>query len=239
MNPALLSTEAHRGLRVRAEAGVFPTDAVMSCVTVPDEFRRVQHDYLILFRRDPEQDRFTALAMFGFETGENLYLEDGRWDAGYRPLAMSIQPFLIGGTPGDKEAKQVHIDLAHARVVEDDGEGVRVFDDEGRPSPYLEAMIDRLGALDAGFEGGADFFAALKRHDLLEPMSLDITLDDGTTNRLVGFHVIDEDRLRALDAAALGELHAEGHLMPIFMALASISNLDTLVARKNRRNARG
>lgn len=239
MTHALLSTEAHRDLRVTTGAGTVPSDAVMSCIIVPDEFRRVQHDYLILFRRDPERDQFTALAMFGFEAGENLYLEDGRWDAGYRPLAMSIQPFLIGGNPGDKEAKQVHIDLGHARIVADGGEGMRVFDDEGRPSPYLETMIDRLGALDSGFERTAEFFAALKRHDLLEPMSLDVSLEDGTTNRLVGFHVIDEDKLRALGAAALGELHAEGHLLPIFMALASIANLDALVARKNRRNARG
>jgi len=41
-------------------------------------------------------------------------------------------------------------------------------------------------------------------------------------------------RLRALDPGALAELHAEGHLMPIFMALASLSNIGALVARKNR-----
>lgn len=239
MNHALLSSEAHRGLRVRAETVVVPSDAVMSCITVPDEFRRVQNEYLILFRRNPETDEFTALAMFGFEAGENLYHEDDRWDASYRPLAMSIQPFLIGGVPGDQEAKQVHIDLAHARVAQGDAEGVRLFDDDGRHSPYLEEMIDRLGALDAGYERTAGFFAALKRHQLLEPLSIDITLDDGMINRLVGFHVIDEDKLRDLEPAALGELHAEGHLLPIFMALASVSNLNALVARKNRRNARG
>lgn len=239
MKPALLSTEAHRGLRVRTDAQVVDSDATMTCVTVPDEFRRVQNEYLILFRRDPDRDQFTALVMFGFEAGENLYIEDGRWDAAYRPLAMSIQPFLIGGQPGDTEAKQVHIDLDHARVVAGDGEGVRVFDDEGRPSPYLEQMIDRLGALDTGYERVAGFFAALKRYDLLEPLSLDITLDDGSTNRLVGFHVIDEDKLQRLDATALGALQAEDYLLPIFMAVASIANLNAQVARKNRRNARG
>jgi hypothetical protein len=51
--------------------------------------------------------------------------------------------------------------------------------------------------------------------------------------------VIDEDKLQALDAATLGELHAAGHLQPIFMALASLSNIGAMVVRKNRRNARG
>jgi hypothetical protein len=66
-----------------------------------------------------------------------------------------------------------------------------------------------------------------------------VTLDDGSTNRLVGFHVIDEDRLRALDEASLGDLHASGHLLPIFMAMASLSNLSALIARKNRRMRNG
>jgi hypothetical protein len=229
---ALLTPETHRELRVRTERSAKLGDGVMSCLVVPDEFRQVQNDYPILFRLSPERDGFTAVALFGFETGENLFLAADRWEARSLPLAMQIQPFLIGGAPGDTQAKQVHIDMASPRIG--GGEGVRVFDDNGRPTPYLEAMIDRLGALDAGYEGSAGFFAALRRHDLLEPLTFEITLDDGSINRLVGFHVVDEERLRTLDAAALGDLHAEGHLMPIFMALASLSNIGALVERKNR-----
>ena len=48
-----------------------------------------------------------------------------------------------------------------------------------------------------------------------------------------------EDKLQQLDGDALGALHADGHLMPIFMAVASLSNLSELVERKNRREARG
>jgi hypothetical protein len=211
---------------------------VMSCITVPDEFRRVQDDYAILFRLDIERDSFTALAMFGFENGENLYLEGNRWDAGYLPLAIDIQPFLIGGAPGSAD-RQVHVDMASPRVVANGGEGMRVFDDEGRPTPYLESIAEKLGALDAGYQASADFFAALRRHNLLEPLTLEITLDDGSINRLVGFHTIDEARLSELDAATLGELSEADHLMPIFMAVASLGRLRDLIARKNRRNGDG
>ncbi len=79
----------------------------------------------------------------------------------------------------------------------------------------------------------------MEAYELLEPFSLEVTLDDGSINSLVGFHIIDEARLRALDAAALGALQAEGHLMPIFMALASLSQLSALVDRKNRKTGRG
>jgi len=222
---------------VRTERAPELGDGVMCCLTVPSEFRQVQNEFPILFRLNQERDSFTALAMFGFETGENLSLDGGRWDARYRPLALEIQPFMIGMPVGGTKANQVHIDMQSRRIAE--SEGVRVFDDGGRPTPYLEAVIEKLGALDAGFQASADFLSALGRHGLLEPMTLEIGLEDGSKNRLVGFHTIDEDRLRALDAAALGDLHAAGHLMPIFMALASLANIGDLVERKNRSLRRG
>lgn len=230
---ALLDSNTHRDLRIQTGRGVGVGDAVMCCVAMPDEFRKVQGDYPILFRRDTDRDAFAALAMFGFENGENLFLDGDRWDAGYIPLAIDIQPFLIGGTPDQSGEKQVHVDMASPRIA--DGEGTRVFDDDGRPTPYLESIADKLGALDTGFRASGEFCAALRRHGLLEPLTLEITLDDGSINRLVGFHAIDEARLAALDAAALGELNDADHLMPIFMAVASIGRLRDLIARKNRR----
>lgn len=235
-NHAILTAEAHRELRIRTDRGADLGDAVMTSLVMPREFRDVQQHYPIVFRLDAARDSFTAHAVFGFETGENLFLEGDRWDADYLPLAIDIQPFLIGGADAEG-ARQVHVDLASPRIA--GAEGVRVFEPEGTPTPYLEAIADKLGELDVSFGESADFFAALRRYDLLEPLTLEVTLDDGSTNRLVGFHVIDEDRLRALDGAALGDLHAAGHLMPIFMALASLGNFRVLVGRKNERSRHG
>lgn len=234
---AILTSETHRDLRIRTDRGPELGDAVMCCITVPDEFRQVQNEYPILFRLNAERDSFTALAMFGFENGENLYLDDGRWDARYRPLAIDVQPFLIGHPQAETGARQVHVDMASPRIAKNDG--VRVFEEDGRPTPYLDRIAEKLGALDAGYQASGDFFAALRRYALLEPLILEVPLEDGSTNRLIGFHVIDEARVQALDAAALGELHEAGHLMPIFMALASLSNIGRLVERKNRRLRHG
>jgi len=231
----ILTADDHRDLRIRTERSSELGDAVMTCITVPSEFRRVQTHYPILFQLDQTRDSFTALAMFGFEPGENLFLSEAGWDARYRPLAIDSQPFLVGRGAGD--VRQVHIDMASPRIGA--GEGTRVFDDTGRPTPYLERIADQLRALDTDYVASADFFAALRRYELLEPLTMDVTLDDGSKNRLVGYHVIDEDRLVALDDAAVADLHASGHMMPIFMALASLGNIGDLVARKNRRVARG
>lgn len=233
----LLSADLHRELRIRTERSAELGDGVMCCLTVPSEFRQVQNEFPILFRLNETRDGFTALAMFGFETGENLFLKDGSWDARYRPLALEIQPFMIGLPAPGSTSGRVHVDMDSRRIA--DGEGVRVFDETGRPTPYLEAVIRKLGRLDEGYRASADFFSALRRHSLLEPMTLEVALEDGSKNRLVGYHAIHEDRLRALGPEELGDLHAAGHLMPIFMALASIANIGELVARKNGTLRRG
>jgi hypothetical protein len=236
---AVLDSKSHRELRIRTGASAELGDAVMACLTVPSEFRRIQNEFPILFRRDLDKGGFSSLALFGFENGENLFLEDNRWDARYRPLALAIQPFLVGRPLEGDGPAQLHIDLGHARIAGEGEEGVRPLDDHGQPTPYLETVIAGLDELDQGYRSSDDFFAALERYDLLEPFSLDIELRDGSKHRLVGYHLIDEEKLRALEPGALAELHSSDYLMPIFMALASIANLSALIERKNRRLAHG
>ncbi|WP_310475279.1 SapC family protein [Sandarakinorhabdus sp.] len=239
-NHQILTHETHADLRVHTQPGAALGDAVMACITVPAEFRRLATDYPILFRQDEATGAFSALVLMGFEPGENLFLEGDQWDATNRPLALAVQPFLVGrsrdGAGRDGEGLgQVHIDMDHPRISTG-GEGIRLFEPGGQPTPYVEQIADMLGALDAGYRASGDYFAALTRYDLIEPFSMDVTLDSGAMHRLVGYHLVNEDKLAALEPGALAELHAEGHLLPTYMALASLGNLARLVAAKNRRD---
>ncbi len=232
-NHQILNFDDHAKLRVLTGAGADLGDAVMACLVVPPEFRRLAIDYPILFRQDDETGQFSALALFGFEPGENLYLAGDQWDAGTKPLAMAVQPFLVGRARDPDAPGQVHIDMDHPRVALG-SDGTRLFEPGGQPTPLVEDIAEMLGALDQGYRDSAAFYAALARHDLLEPFSMDVTLDDGSQHRLVGYHLINEDRLATLSAGALAELHGDGHLLPIFMAVASVGNLAALVRRRNR-----
>ncbi|MGL4439149.1 MAG: SapC family protein, partial [Bosea sp. (in: a-proteobacteria)] len=225
-------TVEHRTLRIRTEKSGALGDAVMACITFPSEFRNIQNHYPIVFQLNAERESFAILALLGFENGENLFLADGKWDARYRPLTIEIQPFLIGRSRTPDGVKQVHIDLASPKISFDSG--TRVLDENGQPTPFLEAVTDKLGIVDEGYQASAPYLDCLRKYDLLEPFSLDIKLDNGASNRLIGFHTINEENLRQLDSVALGEMHAAGHLFPTFMAVASLSNLAALVDRKNR-----
>ncbi len=113
-NHQILNPADHGTLRVHTGAGAQFGDAVMACLTVPLEFRAVQAHYPIVFRRDAASGQFSALAMFGFDNGENLFLEGDRWDARYRPLAMAIQPFLIG-RPAHRPRRRRHPPVRRGR----------------------------------------------------------------------------------------------------------------------------
>jgi hypothetical protein len=149
-----------------------------------------------------------------------------------------VQPFLVGRSNNQDAPIQLHIDLDHPRISTG-GEGITLFDSAGLPTPFLERVGEMLAELDAGHRVSESFFAALARYDLLEPFSLDVELHDDSQHRMVGYHLINEERLRELDPESIGDLHSEGHLMPIFMALASLSNLPKLIGWKSRRDSNG
>lgn len=230
-NHQLLHPADHADLRIHTGAGAAYGDQVMAVLAVPGEFRRLATDYPIVFRHDPETRQFSALALMGFAPGENLYLDGSEWRAGGKPLALAIQPFLIGRGTDPAAPAQVHVDMDHPRIATG-GEGTRVFDETGQPTPWMARIVTMLGELDAEHQASTAFFASLDRHELLEPFALDVPGVDGSEHRLVGYHIIDEERLRGLDPGAVGELHAAGHLMPMFMALASLGNLAKLARRR-------
>lgn len=227
---ALLNNIDHKDLRVDTTHGAALGDDVMLALTFPGEFRSVQAHYPIVFRRDPD-GHFQPVALFGFREGQNLFLDGDQWLADYIPLSLARQPFLIG-RDGTGEPV-MYIDLDHPRVVGSSGQAL--FREHGGTTDLLERANSMLQALHEGIQATPMFVEALQQHQLLEPFVLDITQHDGAPHRVSGFHTIHEERLGALDAAALAALHHAGHLQAIYMAIASLSQLRGMIDRMQRR----
>ena len=228
----------HRDLRIDTRRSAALGDDVAFVATFPAEFRDLQAHYPIVFRKDAE-GALSPVALLGFQEGHNLFLKGDpaggeRWDAAYLPLAIERHPFLIGRGGDDVT---VHIDLDSPRVRSDDGEAL--FREHGGNTDYLDRIASVLLTLHNGLQRVPAFIEALLARALLESFVLDVELDDGSVNRLTGYYTINEERLRALDAEALGELHAAGYLEPVFMAVASVSNFRGLIDRMNRSRAGG
>lgn len=225
----LLNNNDHRNLRIITARGAQYGDDVMFTLTFPAEFRSIQAHYPIVFSKTPE-GKFQALALFGFKQGQNLFLDQNGWDATYVPLMIERQPFMIGA--GRNGELLVHLDMDHPRVGTAQGEAV--FREHGGTTEYLERINSMLLAIHQGVATTDPFVAALLEHNLLESFVFDIQLADGSQNRLSGFYTVHEERLRALNAAALESLNKPGYLQAIYMVIASMSNFRDLIERQQK-----
>ncbi len=236
---AQLNNIDHAEIRVINGYGEALGDAVMACPVFPYEFRNLQPHYPIVFAKDSATGGFRPLALFGLEDGENLFLRgENRWDADYIPLAMRMRPFLIGFSGDSLGGRQmeVHIDLDHPKVSRSAGEPL--FLEHGGHAPYLQQVSKLLGEVHDAEQTVAAFSAILDELGLLDPFTLDITLDDGSRGRLAGYYIIAEEALYALDAGALWRLQSAGVLQPIYMAVAALAQFRALIDRRNKRLAR-
>ena len=236
-NYELLNNIDHKDLKVVIDRSAEYGDDVWFAATFPSEFRNVQRHYPIIFTKNPESGAFEAVAMFGFEEGENLFLGESGWDAGYIPLNIMRLPFLIGfqeqNIEGEKTREPViTVDMDSPRVGTERGESV--FLEHGGNSPYIEQVGSILKVLHEGVKSGELFYTVLAELDLLESFVLDVQLEDGSENRMSGFYTINEDRLKELEPEPLAMLNRRGYLEAIYMAIASMSHLPDLIDRKNR-----
>lgn len=222
----LLNNITHKDLRVITQRGARWGDNVMSALVTPDEFRRVQAHYPILFQPDGHGS-YHAVALFGLEQGHNVFLTDDGWDADYVPLSIQRLPFSIG--VADEELR-VMVDMASPRISLG-AQGEAVFLPQGGTTDYIDNINSVLRTLHEGLEAAPEFVQALVAHDLLESVVVDVERPDGSRGQLVGFSMIHEERLAALDAATIGLLHQADYLQPIYMAIASLSHLPTLIRR--------
>ena len=234
-NHAILNEEQHRDLRVLTGHGEQYGDDVMFTLAIPSEFCNLVSDYPIFLHRDSDSGRLLPMAMFGFEEGENLFLDESGWHAGYVPLMMQRGPFMIG-IRGEERQMVVTIDTDSPRVG---SEGEPLFQPFGGNSDYTEQIIEILQAIDRGQPQIEEFCRLLEEHGLVEPFSLEVTLNSGKKYRLEGFYTISEERLSALDGAVLSDLGRRGMLHAAYMVLASMANIPRLIELRNRREQAG
>jgi hypothetical protein len=234
----LLDNVTHKNLRVdrRYDAGRGFDHNIAR--VFPVELGILQAEYPLFFLKNTESGNFEPVALLGFEEGENLFLGGDRWLARSQPLSIQRQPFLIGfqeqasgGIP--ERAPVVIVDLDDPSVSEERGEPV--FLPHGGESPLLDRVNAILATIHAGQEETATLSRVLVGLDLIEPFRLDVTFEDGSQHSVNGLHRVDETRLEALEGGALQTLHEAGHLRNVYMMLASLPNLETLIERKNRK----
>lgn len=225
----LLNNIDHLDVKISTEHSPQLGDNQMFCLSFPAEFRTAQAYYPILFYKDGNTGQFMPVLLLGFQTGENLFVQQQGWQAGYVPLDICREPFTIGLQNGERV---IHINTAHPRVNTSSGEAL--FLQFGGQSPYLQQVAEQLETLHHGLTTAKQFSQQLLELELIESFVLDVTLNNGQQHSLHGFYTINEPRLAQLSVEQLAQLQQAGYLEAIYMMLASQSQFARLIGLKNQ-----
>lgn len=233
-NSVLLNNIDHKDLKVVTTKSAEYGDCIGSTLTFPTEYEDVQREYPILFRQDPTTGEFQSVVLFGFDSKENLFLTESGWNARYVPAVIEKGPFIIGlqkGAKGGEPGVMVNIDVDDPRVNQVEGENV--FLEFGGNSPYLERICHILRRINDGVQASKPMFTAYQSLELLEPVSIEYTLNDGSVHKLEGFHTINTERLSSLSSDQVFQLHQSGFLRAAYLVVASLANIKKLIELKN------
>ncbi len=236
---AILNVVDHKDLCVHTGYGAAWGDAIMCTLAIPSEFHSLQGDYPIFLHQDSHSGKYLPMVMFGFEEGENLYLDGEYWQASYVPLMIRRGPFLIGfqeglagGSGRGEKSMVISIDMDNPRLGSG---GERLFQHSGANSEYTDRIAGILQEIDQGQAAIETFCQALSEQELIEPLAVQIRLNNGEKHELSGFSTINEEKLALLDPEVLEDFSRRGILFGAYMLVASMANIPSLIELKNRR----
>jgi len=238
VNPVLLNNVDHADIRVLTGHGAAFGDAVNQMTVFPTEYEALQREYPILLRKDADEGGYRSVVLLGLDQDENLFLTEDGWQGRAVPALLQRGPFSIGLPPPARDRTtqgepMIHIDLDHPRVSRE--AGAPIFLPQGGNSPYLDHVAGVLRAIYVGSEVTRPIFEAFDKLDLIEPITIEIKLDNGRQYHVPDGHTISHERLMQLDGEPLERLHRADFLRPAIWIASSLQNFGRLTDIKNQR----
>lgn len=236
----VLNNLEHKDLKVDTRHCSRYGDSVNLSLAFSTEFDELHKEYPILFHKEPDTSAFHAHVILGFDKDENLFLDEDGWSGNHVPAILARGPFLIGFQNQEVNGQMrkepvIHIDMDNPRVGVDAGQAV--FLPFGGDTPYLEKIMRTLQVIHQGAVFDKTFFSALESLDLLEPVSIEITLSNIDQINFHNYYTINREKLAQLDGENLQKLNGSGMLELAYFALSSLGNFHKLIELKNMKSA--
>jgi len=233
--PVPLNRTQHKDLRLKGIPSLRFAAGVHSVPLTGVEFPAAARDLPILFAGSSMEEA-GPMALLGLRQNENLFIDaDGQWAANtYVPAFVRRYPFVLAEKPAGEEGDDftVFLDEAYEGFGSDEGE--RLFQDDGTDSEMLKNAVNFLGEFQQHVGRTQWFMEQLRKHDLLEPRNIRLE-KDGKAINLNGLYVVNEEKLRKLDAKTSHEFLTEGVFGWIYAHLLSLANIDRVAQRLDSR----
>ena len=233
--PVPLNRTAHKDLRIKALQNLKFTHNVHSVPLTSSEFPAAGRDIPILFA-GPDVANSGPMALLGLRASENLFVDiDGQWAPGvYIPAFVRRYPFVLAEKPAGTEGDDFTVFLDEAYEGFDDKEGERLFKEDGTETEMLSNAVRFLGEFQQHVARTKQFMDELRKHELLEPRNVRLERNGNVLN-LNGLFVINEEKLRKLDAPTVHKYVNDGTMAWIYAHLLSLGNIDRVGQRLAQR----
>jgi len=197
------------------------TRTVNAVPIVAAEFPQAAAEYAIVFAGNA--DELMPVVILGARDKENLYIsERGDWLAKYVPAFVRRYPFVFseGETPNNFT---LCVDESYPGLNYQ-GRGQALFTQEGKPTRYVESILNFLKEYVDQAERTKAFCKKLADLKLLDAMQAQFTLASGEKTSLRGFMAVDRNRLKGLSGEALAEMAKTDELELLYLHLHSMRN---------------
>src|SRR5882672_2920094 len=223
-----VSSARHGGWSVEVGADFTFSKNVNAVPLMAVEIPNAATEYAVVFSGTGEA--MMPAVILGMRGNENLYLTmQGGWQAKYLPAFVRRYPFVFSSS-ADGSTFTLCVDESFPGFNQQ-GRGERLFDEQSKPTPYVENVLKFLEQYQIEFRRTQAFCAKLRKLDLLEPMSAQANLVTGERVSLTGFMAVNRDRLKALPAEALAELAKSDALELLYLHLQSMRNFSGMMDR--------
>lgn len=214
------SVDAGRNYAFSAGVNAVPLTAV--------EIPSAATEYAVVFTS--LGDDVMPAVVLGVKGDQNLFLgPDGKWNAKYLPAFIRRYPFVFAASADDKTLT-LCVDEAYPGL-NTEGRGERLFDNDSRPTPYVEQVLKFLQEYQAHFLRTQALGRRLKEYQLLEPMTARVTTPSGANLSLTGFMAVSRAKLRELEPDKLAVLAKTDELELLYLHLYSMRNFNDVKDR--------
>lgn len=229
-----INRELHKDLRLKPLPTGFSYAAKTHALPLAlNEFVHACIEYPIVFAMDDERQG-GPIVLTGLREDENLFVDaKGVWDSDYVPAFVRRYPFVLHDQGDDNYIVLIDEECEGFN----DPEGERIFKEDGTESEMFGRAVQFLDHFKDQGRLSAAFVTRLADLGLLMPQGIEVTGQDGEKFQLQGFHVVDEQKLIALDDEKLLGLMRSGELGLIYGHLASLGNTQKLIRRLEARVA--
>jgi hypothetical protein len=215
----LLSADQHQNLRLITQG-----DTPHFTPVISTEFSDAATSLPIMLTKNSETGEFFTGVVLSMKSGEPA-TKNLAQRGGFIPLSLQCNGFYISD-------QQIAIDRDNPRFSTTEGDAL--FTGSCQPAECLRKVQHALGKLHIGQEQTKTFIKTMMDNQLIEPVDLNFSFDNGERLSLKGLYSISLDSLHQLDdAKAIGFFRA-GYMQLAYLVAGSLKQFNSLAQLRNQ-----